>query len=382
MNFQDQIKNALEHSNLDEFNINEYQMFGENIVLCSPKNMGVSWNEQNLILRSVVYRKEDFFPISLSFKKFFNWGEQPTLSEVPRSLNNSTIVEKLDGSTCIVSKYKEKFILRTRGTVDAFNLDNGHELELLKTKYPNVYSPTNITKFVDEETWDFSLLFEWVSPLQRIVINYGDEPDWYLVGMVRHTDYSLATQDQLDYIAKVNNFKRPLTYTFNNIVEMLMEIENWKGKEGVVVYSSGGQTLHKCKAAHYLMLHRLKSELSSTEKVIDVWLSQGRPSYNVYFDYLATTFDFELANQVRGTISNVCDAYKEVNNIIDGMHRFVEKVKNMSSRKEQAVSIISSYGKETNRSGFVFKILDGKDLRLDDDAIKKLLFQVLKNERR
>ena len=40
-----------------------------------------------------------------------------------------------------------------------------------------------------------------------------------------------------------------------------------------------------------------------------------------------------------------------------------------------AAKVFGAYG-NTNRATFLFKLLDGK--QLDDDAIKKLIYQVLK----
>jgi hypothetical protein len=135
--------------------------------------------------------------------------------------------------------------------------------------------------------------------------------------------------------------------------------------------------LHKVKGAWYLKLHYLKSELSNIEKVLDVWLEQGMPDYQTFYNYIFTTFDFELAEQIKGTISRIVDGKKEVNKIVDGMNDFVNnRLRSLPSRKEQAQLVISSYG-ETNRAAFVFKLLDGKSFGKDE--YKKLLFQVLKN---
>jgi hypothetical protein len=208
------------------------------------------------------------------------------------------------------------------------------------------------------------------------VINYGDTPTFKLIGIINHHDYSLESQNVLDEIAVEWNFDRPAMYDFPSIAAMLSDIENWKNKEGIVIYTHDDQALHKCKSPWYLSLHRLKSELSSTEKVIDVWLERNYPDYNTFFNYISVTFDFELADQISGQISKICDAYKEVLTIIAGMHVFVNRAKTLASRKEQAQYIIGAYG-NTNRASFCFKILDGKELGPDD--IKKLLFQVMKN---
>jgi hypothetical protein len=121
----------------------------------------------------------------------------------------------------------------------------------------------------------------------------------------------------------------------------------------------------------------MKSELSNIEKVMDVWLEQGMPDYQTFYNYIFTTFDYELAEQCRGMISRICDAKKEVDLIVNGMNEFVNnRLKTLPSRKLQAEQVISAYG-NTNRAAFLFKLLDGKSL--GNEEYKKLLFQVLKN---
>jgi hypothetical protein len=79
---------------------------------------------------------------------------------------------------------------------------------------------------------------------------------------------------------------------------------------------------------------------------------------------------------VIGHMSNICDAYKDVKRIIQGMNVFVNDVlKPLPTRKDQAVKVIASYS-TTNRSSMIFKLLDGKNL--DQNDMKKLLYQCLK----
>ena len=350
-----------------------HSLNGEIVHLIQPQHIGTQWRQDNKHMRSVVVNYEGEV-ISASFPKFTNWGENPEHFPVPNSLKNTTVVEKLDGSTLIVSKYNGQYILRTRGTVDASTMANGFELELFKEKilFPLAKNIGNIG-----ETWEFSILFEWVSPINKIVLNYGDEPDWYLVGMIWHGDYELHSQSDLDDFAKRHNLKRPATYTFSDVNDLLQNVDQWKGKEGVCVYSKNDQSIHKVKGAWYLALHHMKSELSNIEKVMDVWLEQGMPDYNTFYNYIVTTFDFELAEQIKGMISRIVDGKKEVNKIVDGMNNFVNnRLHSLPTRKEQAEQVLSSYS-VTNRSAMVFKILDNRPLGKEE--YKKLLFQVLKN---
>ena len=353
-----------------QFMVHEHSLNGEIIHLIQPQHIGTQWRQDNKHLRSVVVNYEGEV-ISAGFPKFTNYGENPEHFPVPTSLRNCTVVNKLDGSLLIVSKYKNQFILRTRGTVDASVLANGSELEIFKNTILKKIS-------VDQmETWNYSLLFEWLSPLNVIVLRYSDEPDWQLIGAVNHTDYSLFSQTEVDEYAKMFDLKRPEKFTFNDISDMLQIVDKWQDREGVCLYSKNDQVIHKIKASKYLLLHHLKSELSNIEKVLDVWLEQGMPDYNTFYNYIFTTFDFELAEQVKGMISRIADGKKEVNKIVDGMNDFVNnRLRSLSTRKEQAQLVISSYG-ETNRASFLFKLLDGKSLGKEE--YKKLMFQVLKH---
>ncbi len=188
------MKIEIEKIDRTQFMVHEHFVGGELVHLIQPQHFGTQWRQDNKHLRSVVVNYEGEV-ISAGFPKFTNWGENPEHFPVPTSLKHCTVVEKLDGSLLIVSKYKGNYILRTRGTVDATTLANGHEIETFKEKI--------LSKLYDDnDTWDYSVLFEWVSPVNKIVLNYGDEPDWYLVGFIYHINYSMAQQDLLDAMAK------------------------------------------------------------------------------------------------------------------------------------------------------------------------------------
>jgi len=369
------MKFDLQSIDREQFHVNEHVLNGELVYLIIPKHIGATWTKENKVLRSSVWDSNGDL-ISAGFPKFTNWGEKPEVFPLPNSLTGSTIVEKLDGSLLIVSKWKGHYILRTRGTIDAHQLDNGHELA--------IFEQTILPKLIANDatdTWDYSYLFEWTSPLQKIVLNYGETPEWRLVGGVEHKDYSLWHQVGLDNTAHDFGIKRPETYKFPTIEDLLANVDQWVGKEGVCIYHNNGQSIHKVKSAWYLVRHHMKSELSSFEKVVDFWLAAGMPDYNGLKDAIVT-FDIELWEQpTLGFASKIADAYKEVNQIIQGFNNFIFDLLRMGDpadkkiRGQMAGKVIAAYG-NTNRASFLFKLLDGK--QLDDDAIKKLIYQVLK----
>lgn len=344
---------------------------GERVWLINPNHVGAKYTKDTLKFRSSVWNDKGE-PVSFSFKKFFNWLEQPGLTSfIPHSIDDAQggtqILEKLDGSTLIVSKYKGELITRTRGTINAELLDNGHEINVLKAKYPLAFD----NAYLNQE--NVSFLFEWVSPINRIVIDYGLEPDIYLIGVISHDDYSLVYQSELDVLAEEIGVKRPKYFQFNTIPEMISAVEALKGQEGVCVYYNYGQDIRKAKALEYLAIHKFK-EKATLENVVDLFCEYNYPSYSDFEGKLVKQFDFECWKLIQSLASRVCDAYKEVLVIKSAMQDFANSVRQLS-RKDAAIKILSSYG-QTNRASFVFQLLDGKEL--GRESIKKLLYQVLK----
>ena len=349
----------------ESFHVNEHVLNGERVYLVIPKNMGVKWTAENKIFRSSLWNWNGEL-ISAGFKKFSNWGENPEVFPLPKTLEGAVITEKIDGSLIIISKYNGHLIVRTRGTVDATALENGYELNDQAFK-SIVHSLENHSDF------NWSYLFEWVSPTQRIILNYGDRPDWYLVGAVHHNNYRLLSQHGLDILADSLHFKRPQHYEFPSISSMISAVEEWKDREGVCVYSNGGQSIHKIKSFSYLAKHRFKSE-ATLENTLELYFSMGKPTYLEFERRLIEMFDYECFSMVRGYASSICDASKEVSQIILGIKTFVEPLK-LLPRKDAAKSILSSYG-NSGRSNMAFTMLDGKELSADQ--IKKIFWQVLK----
>jgi hypothetical protein len=352
-------------NNIDKnsFNIKEYNLNGEIVSLINPKDFSCTWTRQNLNLRSTLVNSEGDI-ISLGYLKFFNHCEKPDLYPNPESYKDWTILDKIDGSLLIVSKYKNNLICRTRGVVDAKIHENGYEIGDLFKKYSNI---DNCKLFPE-----YSLLLEWVSPTQRIVLDYP-EPDLYLLAAIRHEDCVYLSEKEIDELSLELGLKRPQKFEFRNIAEIAANCEILKGREGYVLAFNNNQNRIKLKADAYLLLHKFKSQ-ATLENTIDLFFSYGCPSFNDFQRKLKETFDEDCKNLVIGFCSKIVDAYKEVKDIEDGFDNFVSCIQG-ESRKEQAAKILSSFGK-TSRSGMVFTRLDKKPLNENEE--KKLLYQCLK----
>lgn len=359
------MKINLNNIDLDNFVIKEGSVAGDKVYLVTVPHIGTTWNKDNLIFRSSMW-DQNGNPISLSFKKFFNHGEQLELSPPPSQLNNYSIVTKMDGSTLIVTKYKGELILRTRGTINANILDNAFELEVFKSDV--------LSKYDDNvDTWNYSLIFEWLSPNQRIVINYGDEPSWSLIGKIIHENYIMETQDNLDKIANSYGWHRPERHIYRDITSLTKEVKDWEDKEGCCIYSPCSQDIWKVKSLPYLKCHAFKSN-ANLDSVLDIYLALKEPSYGEFKNYLVNCFDWECFKMVEDYALQVCNVKSDVQKYISDMKNLIKKCLELPTRKDQALLILSTYG-EINNTDMAFNLLDGKEL--NSKMLKRLYWLYL-----
>jgi hypothetical protein len=350
------MKINLQNMNLENFRVSEQ----DDLILVCAGTQSI-WTPENLIFRSSIWSKDGEL-ISPSFKKFFNWDEQPDIESKPSSLKECHCIEKIDGSTLIVSKYKDKIIHRTRGTFDASKLDTGHEIKYLAERYSKAFNPPE----------SLSYIFEWVSPENRIIIDYGSKPDIYLTNIIRHRDYSYFTQKELDGTSETLNVKRPKVFDFSDIKNMIETIMALEDVEGICVYYHGDQYIRKVKSLKYLTLHQMKAGFNN-KSIIKYFVENSMPRYQEFIEQLTAEIDYEVVSTMLSDISNVVDASKEVRKILDHCKNFADSVKSLT-RKEAALKILSSYGK-TNRTAIVFNYLDNKEP--DERMLITLLTQIV-----
>ena len=300
----------------EEFSFKEVEIAGDLCVLITPL-ISTKFTDLNKIYRSSIWRVSDGFPVSLGFRKFMNFNEQPAFEPVaPYYDKDFVLTEKLDGSCLIVSKYKGKLIVRTRGTISAYQQKNASELNPLLEQYKiELY-------FKSYETADFSLIFEWVTPTNQIVLKY-DNPDLFLIGKVNHKDYSYATQKELNSIAHTYKFKRPRQYEYPDIksyIDLNEKIKSWTSAEGVVVYFNNGQLLKKIKSDWYCTLHRMKSTLSSILKVAEAMYEHGylnpetfeaEQVQKQFYEFVEKQFDYEIAEYIKPNMIEVCKKFEQ-----------------------------------------------------------------------
>lgn len=349
-----------------QFYVDEHDWCGEKIYLIRPKESGVDWTQENKIFRSSVWNSEGVL-ISASFPKFTNWGEDSGQFPPPSDVTTASIVQKVDGSTLIVSKYRDQIMIRTRGTIDAsIHEKSGHEIEAFRREITDKLILGQIP-----EVWNSSLIFEWTTPKNRIVIGYGDKPQFFLTGVIMHENYSLKSQMYLSGVAAGYNWLRPKTYQFSSITDLLDSTYASENEEGVCVYSADGQSIHKVKSRWYLARHYARSSLSTYANVRNLWLELGCAPIDEFENFVRQLTDYEIFNEIGSYLQKLSSNTKILEELFNEALDFV-KLLSQLDRKTQAQWILKKYDKSEHRS-LAFSILDNKDPWKNPGMIKKCL---------
>jgi hypothetical protein len=365
--------------NTEEFNVKPVKIgsLQEDFFLVTPTDMGTQWNDVNARYRSAIVRGSDGVVVSQGFGKFVNFGEKPEFQ--PWNPEWPVMARaKLDGSLLIVSLYKDELIVRTRGTVDARQLPNGHEIDILMAKYPKVFSKSN--PYLKE----WSLLFEWTTPSNIIVLREHDEPTLTMLGAVTNDNAEYMTQANVDMVASLLDVPRPTAYHYQSLEECINDVSAWKGKEGVVIFSPDGQTMKKIKAEAYLMLHRVATGVKGVKNVLDLWLAAPERhayDYDRFYKYVETTLDFEIAEKISDEMHAIIGAYREFEAAHNEIRRFIDAYKATHDstasdyRKNFALLVQANYSDW--RSGLAFTLFAGKTL--EERQLKNAMLTLLEN---
>jgi len=350
--------------NLEGFNKKEVLFCGIEAILITPDDIKSKFTQDNKIFRSSIWSRDGEL-LSASFPKFKNAGEDPDNFPMPKSLDGVGIVTKIDGSTCIVDFVNGEFSMRTRGVSSYLTQANYKDFEFCIEKYPKI-------KASIMNNPDYSFIFEIVTPNQKIVLDYGPEPDVILIGAIDKNQYWIVEQRYLDNLAEAIGVKRPEYHNFDSFEDIYEFCKINRTIEGFCLYFNNGQSIVKVKTDFYLALHRLFSGMKTIGNVIDVFLTTPRfTKYSDFYEFICVNMDFELAERCKDDILKVVVAYCKVLEKIEMIKNVINNVRGDSfTRKEQALDIMQHYGGDI-RQKIAFLLLDDKPI--PDNILKMFI---------
>lgn len=276
------------------------------------------WNEVTLSCRGLILDVDGNF-VARPFGKFFNL-EEHTPEQIPQLAFD--VFDKLDGSLGILYWLNDKPYLATRGSFTSEQAIHG--TDILHSKYSHTFDRLDRNK---------TYLFEIIYPSNRIVVDYGQTDDIFLLTAI---DNETGLDESLPDIG----FPTVKQYDGINELQQLKALEE-NNKEGFVVRFNNGFRV-KMKFAEYVRLHRIVTGVSN----IAIWeyLADGKP-----FDELLERVPDEFFAWVKHTQHTLTGQYAEIEKLCKSVF------KDFGGRKETAL-----YFQQQKYPSVLFSMLDGK----------------------
>ncbi len=289
--------------------------------------------------------KGDGTIVARPFGKFFNLEEHKEILPDGRF----KVFDKMDGSLGILYWIDDVPYISTRGSMTSDQAKKG--TEILHTEY----FKKKWHLFNRKKTY----LFEIIYPENRIVVNYEKTENLFLLAVI---DTRTGKDDWKEW-EKLNFGEEPIYHTdwYGNCTwssfEALKMLRKNDDCEGFVLIWPNGLRL-KVKYDEYKRLHKLITGVNERR----IW--EIMASGDSLKDMLEKVPD-EFYQFVKKTSKRLTDQFRSYE---DDIHYTVLKVRDIPSRKEQAIII----SKSKCPSG-AFALLDGKDYG-------KMIWQLIRPE--
>lgn len=216
--------------------------------------------------RGICFDKETGNCIRLPYHKFFNLGE---LQENPINFDEPYfIMNKLDGSLVAPYMVGDRLIWGTKSG----ETDMSDEVKDALTKMP--YWAELYDMVVSLLFDGFTPMFEYISPENRIVIQY-DKPDLVLIGIRNIETGDYLPPHSLARVAETFGSLPVVSVDYvegssEQLVEMVQKFED---SEGVVIQQ--GNEFLKIKSLWYVQLHKNKELIESERNVVELILDDN-----------------------------------------------------------------------------------------------------------
>lgn len=287
--------------------------------------------------------------LSLPYRKFFNYGEQPELEQT-FLYEDHVVLDKLDGSMITFIKdipYTKNGVSEVADNCLVWLLAN-----------PPVYF--SIFDMINENL-DYTFIFEWLDKNVPIVVKYK-ESDIVLTGIRSNLSGELLSYDHMKKIADFHKVKvvKCISNKFDN--RLYNKIKNSQEDiEGIIVRFESGNML-KLKSDKYLTFHRAKSLLDNRLDLVKIILN------NQLDDYLSLSNDKDYLIKIND----------HLNRVITDFALYAEnylKETDQLSQKDFALQV-----KELNCSDFLFMCRREK-VNLREKIVNNLLKKLTCNKR-
>ncbi len=291
-----------------------------------------TWDAVTMQCRGLVVDVTTDEIVARPFPKFFNLSEHPSADVV--FSKPFTVFDKADGSLGIlVEGYGEPFIA-TRGSFASEQAV--WATEHFRANYADVTFGEGVTA-----------LYEIIYPENRIVVDYGDMRDLMLLAVMSNAEGTdLDTFTPL-WPGPIVERLDPRGKHPRDVLDVLQR----EGAEGLVLRfdHKGGHVRVKIKQEDYVILHRAKFN-SSLSKLRDAWIAGEA---DLYIAALPDEIHGEFKTHRDALDTDFAKVYAQVGADFQDV-----QARDLPTRKE-----IAEVVKQTPFPGFVFQMVDGRELK-------------------
>ena len=295
--------------------------------------------------RGLILDKETMKPVSLSFTKFFNYGEQYA-SNI--DWKTASTQEKVDGSKMCVWYHKNKWHISTSGTIDACKAN----VSDLGFTYGDLFEEAvqnlglSLEEFFDKLNTQFCYTFEMVSPKAPVIINYK-KTMIYFIGL-----RDMATFDEIQpEVDKTicDLVPRPKVFKLNSLENCLKAVEKLGLKqEGYVVVDAKFRRI-KIKSHQYLIAHYLNNNgVQSETRLLEIVEKNEIDEFCTYFPNWREKLESIQQNKLQ-FLSHIYEAVQKTQQFVADNN--IDEVRNS---KVIAEFVNTNY---KDVASFIFKIL-------------------------
>ena len=253
------------------------------------------WDNITITCRGLVteIKGDSMRIVARPFKKFFNLEENrytPT--------KTYSVYEKMDGSLGILFYYEGEWIICTKGSFTSTQSISAGGL--LRNKYSKPLSS------IDKS---YTYLFEIIIPGNRIVVDYGDSEQLFLLGVIEtSTDIEVNLNDYATRCV-YEDMGFDIVECYNDSLQgsksyMALKDIIKNDKEGFIVLFTNGDRI-KIKGSEYIRLHKIITKLSN----VSIWesLKMGIPLDDIIHD-----IPDEFYSKIDECVNGFNDIYRNI----------------------------------------------------------------------
>lgn len=292
-----------------------------------------NWNDLTLMCRGLVL-DEDYNIVANCIPKFFNYEELGRQTVPSINFNQPfTATRKEDGSLIQMFMYNGELVITSSG---GFENDYTRKAEeLLTSKYDYLW-------FFILQTWGVNFIFEMITPLTRVVVDYGNREELRLITVRERSGVEMDISRDF-YMSRGVDLV-PIAH-FNSIEELIREKSGkYKNIEGYVLKFADGSRV-KFKFDEYFILHKTIAHVS--KKFVWESLSKG-------IDLNLENIPDETFEQIRVWSAELQEDFNQLQYYSECAFLTIPQTE---SRKTKALYILKEHA---DISDILFLMVDGK----------------------